>query len=502
MPGKPPLIDHLQLEQTLNTIPSGLFLVDLDLNILYWNSAAERITGFSADEIIGKHCSFLQGIPCARKCGLLDPGTPKPITGAACSITTKSGRRITIMKNVETLYNSAGQAIGGIESFHDITLQRRLEKSLRNEAFILEKRIRERTADLEKSEARFRAMLDNMDDYAYITATDFRLSFMNRAMMEAFGDRVGEFCFSALHELKQQCPWCPMENVLDQGSWREERRLGSHSNRTYEIVHSRLPDENGAPKKLAVCRDITKRKHAEEALTEANLELDAFANSISHDLRNILSPVVTYMDFLRLEYGKVLAPEVHKVLADVERQSERAIALLDDLLDLAQVGQLEATQRPTEVAGIIGEIIKERAYENDGPEIDIQVAELPATWVPEAMIYQVFANLIGNAIKYAGAAGQPIVIGCRPEPSRLVYFVRDHGPGVPPEERDAVFDIFSRGSTSQGVRGTGIGLAIVRKVALRCEGQVWVEGTPGGGATFCFALPYHFAARPETAMLT
>lgn len=497
MPNDLSLIGHLHLEQALKTIPSGLFMVDMDLRILYWNPAAERITGFAANEALGKHCSFLKGIPCGRKCGLLDPDTSKPIIGVPCSIITKAGERIAIMKNVEMLYNDDGRAIGGIESFHDITLQRQLEKNLRREAFVLEKRVRERTADLEKSESRFRAMLDNMDDFAYITGQDHHLHFMNEAMMEMFGDRVGELCHSALHDNKQPCSWCPMGKVLELGTWREECAFGPRS-RTYEIIHSRLPNENGPARKLAICRDITKRKQAELELYEANRELDAFANSISHDLRGILSPVVTYMEFLRMEYGDVLSPEVLEVLGDVERQSDRAINLLDDLLDLAQVGWVEISKQATDVNKVIDEIIKEHRYDTDKAALKTQVAELPVTWVPEAMIYQVFANLINNAIKYAGPAGQSIEIGCRHEPARVVYYVRDHGPGIAPEERETIFNIFARGVNSKGTRGTGVGLAIVRKVALRCQGQTWIEGTPGGGATFCLALPYYPDSGAET----
>ena len=496
-----PLMQHLHLEQTLGTIPSGLFVVDLNLNILYWNPAAERITGYTAEEAVGKHCSFLEGIPCARRCGLLDPGTPKPVIGVLCSITTKSGERITIMKNVEMLYDDTGEAIGGIESFHDVTRMRQLERNLRNEAFSLEKRVKERTAELEESEARFRAMLDNMDDFAYIASGDYRLTFMNKTMMDVFGDRVGEACHSALHERKKPCPGCPMDEVFQKRTLREERSFGRR-NRIYEIIHSCLDCDSGTPQKLAVCRDITKRKQAEEELTEANRELDAFANSISHDLRSILSPVVTYMDFLRLQYGDVLDDEVHRVLGEVERQSERAIALLDDLLDLAQVGRVEASDKLTSVTGIINEITQEHSFEEEPPSYNIKVVSaLPDIWVPEAMIYQVFSNLIRNAINYAGDSGQPIELGCRKEQSRLVYFVRDHGPGIAPEEREAVFDIFARGAASKGKRGTGVGLAIVRKVAMRCNGIAWVEGTPGGGATFCLALPYHPVSMNETSML-
>lgn len=496
-----PLMQHLHLEQTLETIPSGLFVIDLDLNILYWNPAAERITGYSAEEVVGKHCSFLEGIPCARRCGLLDPDSPKPIIGSLCSISTKSGERITIMKNVEMLYNDAGEAIGGIESFHDVTRMRQLERKLRNEAFALDRRVKERTTELELSEKRFRAMLDNMDDFAYITDGSFHLTFMNKSMMEIFGDRVGEACHTALHEQKKPCYDCPMDRVFHEKTVREERSFGRR-NRLYEIIHSCLSCDSDNPQKLAVCRDITKRKQAEEELTAANQELDAFANSISHDLRNILSPVVTYMDFLRMQYGEVLDTEIHKVLGEVERQSERAIALLDDLLDLAQVGRIEASDQLTSVTKIINEITREHTYEINQPECQVKIlSDLPETWVPETMIYQVFANLIGNAINYAGTSDQPIEIDCRKEQSRLVYFVRDHGPGIAPQDRESVFEIFARGATSEGTRGTGVGLAIVRKVAMRCRGQIWVEGTPGGGATFCLALPYHPVSLHESSML-
>jgi signal transduction histidine kinase len=80
-------------------------------------------------------------------------------------------------------------------------------------------------------------------------------------------------------------------------------------------------------------------------------------------------------------------------------------------------------------------------------------------------------------------------VGCWEEKNRVIYFVRDHGPGIPNNESKAIFDIFYRGKVASGQRGTGVGLAIVRKAVLHCSGDVWVEQTPGGGATFCVSLP-------------
>ncbi len=481
------IIKSLSLEQALSTIPSGLFVVDTEMQIVYWNPAAEHITGYGAEEAVGQHCSFLQGIPCDERCGLYHTDIPKPIIGGRCTIVTKSGETIHLIKNIEFLRDTEGEIIGGIESFNDISQQYALEESLREQAATLEVRVKARTEELKKSEQRFRIVLDNMDDMAYIANEDLKLTFMNRAMQESFGDRVGETCHDVLHNEKSVCSWCPMDKVFKNRTVRDERKLGMQE-RTYEIVHSPLPAEDGIRQKLAVCRDITLRKKAEDDLKEANRELDAFAHSISHDLRGILAPVVTYMDFLSITYSEVFDEQILQILGEVECQSERAIALLDDLLDLAQVSHIKAGDHPTDVNMIIDEVIRELGVnKKEMPEI---IAEkLPQTWLPETLVYQIFINLIGNASRYVPKESGAIEVGSWDEDKSTTYFVRDYGPGVPNKERETIFDIFSRGKRAKGQRGTGVGLAIVRKIALRSQGQAWVEQTPGGGATFCISLP-------------
>ena len=481
------IIQSITLEQTLGTIPSGLFVVDKKMHIVYWNPAAERITGFSAEDTIGKHCSFLQGFPCSDMCGLYSEDIPKPIIGADCTIVTKSGETIHLLKNMEYLRNAEGEIIGGIESFTDITRQHELEESLREQATNLEARVKERTAELKKSEKRFRTVLDNMDDMAYIATDSYKLTFMNRAMLDIFGDQVGGNCYEILHDEKEICSWCPMSKVFSHRTVRDERKLGPHD-RIYEVIHSQLPEEDGVRQKLAVCRDITERKKAETDLEEANRELDAFAHSISHDMRGILAPVVTYMDFLRINYKDVLDEQILEILGEVEHQSERAITLLDDLLDLAQVGHVQPGKYPTDVNMIVTEVDNELAMEKHTP-LEIKCDKLPKTWVPETLIYQIFINLLGNARRYVPAEKGPVEVGSWDERNMVTYFVRDYGPGVAIKEREEIFDIFYRGKTSKGRRGTGVGLAIVRKIALRCQGEAWVEQTPGGGATFCISLP-------------
>ena len=95
------IIENISLEHALSTIPSGLFVVDLEMQIVYWNPAAEKITGYSAADAVGRHCTFLQGIPCDERCGLYNSDIPKPIIGGKCTIVTNSGKTIHLLKNVE-----------------------------------------------------------------------------------------------------------------------------------------------------------------------------------------------------------------------------------------------------------------------------------------------------------------------------------------------------------------------------------------------------------------
>ncbi len=482
------LIKHLQLEQLMQTIPSGLFLVDRNKRVISWNRTAEMITGFSAKEALGQECSFLKGIPCGGVCGLFDSKIPKPIIGGRCTIVTKSGETRHLIKNIEYLRDEQGEVVGGIESFTDITNQYQLEQSLRDQAEQLESRAQKRAEELAISEARFRAVLDTMDDLAYIVSADHLVVFTNRAMTKHFGDIIGRPCHKALHDLDEICSWCPMARIRNNRTVREERRLGP-KNRMFDIIHSPLRAEDGSLQKLSVCRDITETKQAEMELREANRELDAFTHSVSHDLRGILAPVVTYMDFLRMQYDAVLEPQVLQILAEVERQSERAIALLDDLLDLAQVGHVSLGSQMTKVDRVVQEVINEIVTLNQRKQHSFTVKDLPESWIPDTLIYQVFVNLINNACNYVDPESGPIEIGSWREAKNQVFYVRDHGNGITPAERDTVFDIFYRGKGSTGTRGTGVGLAIVRKIALRCHGSTWVEDTPGGGATFCFSVP-------------
>ncbi len=610
-------LDILTNEQILRTVPSGLFLVNTEQRITYWNPEAERITGFSSSDVLGKHCSFLEGIPCGRSCGIFDGNLPKPLTGQICTISTKMGQRIILSKNVDYLRDDRGMIIGGIESFIDITERIEIEKNLDLRARNLEQAIKERTSALEEEHLWLHNLLDSMTDFAYICSPDFRIEFMNRAMRETYGNLVGEICYQSLYGLDTTCPRCPLQSVLKGQTVKEERFHGD-SNRTFEIIHSPLKTSEGDVRKLAVFRDFTERREAEnqviaakarlehllhsspaviytselsgefgctfigrnvedqlgypakdflaspefwvsrihpddkqavlnslqdamsrgygaheyrcrhkngsfrwmrnefrlirdsqgkpaeilgfwiditegkeveEKLREANRQLGAFVSMVSHDLRSPLTPIIGYAEFLKRNYRDRLDDRALHALEDIESQGRKMLSTMEDLLVLARVGRLEPLSEPVNTGAVLTNVLGELNYEIIRDRIQFRIENLPPLYIPSTFLFQIFSNLVGNAIRYAGGPGASIDIIGKQVGDRAILSVRDFGPGIIPEERDRIFETFYRGQAGRKIPGSGVGLATVRKIVQLYGGRVWVEETPGGGSTFLVELP-------------
>lgn len=482
------LLQFLPTDQILRTIPSGLFLVDREQRIMLWNAEAERITGFPSAEALGKHCSFLAGVPCGEGCGLFSPKVSKPLIGAPCTIKGRDGRRIHLLKNVDYLRDSSGEIIGGIESFIDVTQQTEMEIELRRQAEILEQTVLKRTRELEEERSRLRAVLDGMTDFAYITTPEFRIDFMNQSMQEVFGSCIGQPCFETIYGEPDICSWCPMPEVSRGGTACLERHLEAN-NRMYEVIHTPLRDADGRVQKLAVFRDITDRKIVEERLREANRELDAFAYTLSHDLRTALSPILGFAELLRSDYGDRLDDRGLDFLGEIETQGEKMLELMEDLLALARVGWVESPPEPIDVGRLVLKVADELRQTYPDRPLHVKCGSLPRLRLPASLVTQLFSNLLSNAQRYGNSLPTPIEIGGGETKGRLQYFVLDHGQGVSVEERERIFELFYRGTASEGIPGTGIGLATVRKIVRLYGGGAWVTETPGGGCTFWVEFP-------------
>jgi hypothetical protein len=235
---------------------------------------------------------------------------------------------------------------------------------------------------------------------------------------------------------------------------------------------------------LGTFEDITERKQAEERLKETNQELDAFVYTVSHDLRTPLTPIIGYADFLHESCRDRLDKQALDCLAEISASGEKMMVLMEDLLTLAKVGQIERPAKPVDVNQVVQGVAKELGSRILDAGLTMKWESLPALQVTKSLLAQIFDNLIGNAVLYAGREGGPIEIGGERNGKVVRFFVRDHGPGIPAEERSRIFEVFFRGTTGKMVRGTGVGLATVQKIARLYGGRAWVDETPGGGCTF------------------
>ncbi|HKL26950.1 MAG TPA: ATP-binding protein [Desulfuromonadales bacterium] len=359
-------------------------------------------------------------------------------------------------------------------------------------------RHRKTEAALQASVAQTRLLLNSAAEGIYGLDLDGRCTFLNPAGLRMLGYQnedslVGRDLHGLIHHTRkdgspyaaEDCKIChayqqnSRVHLEDEVFWRKD---GS----SFPVEYWSYPLQKGSRTIGAVVSflDISERKEAERQLQEANRELDAFVSTASHDLRTPLTVIGGYVDLLRDEYGDRLDDEGLEYLAAIEDHGDRMTELIDDLLSLARAGTVPPPAAPVAVEGVVRDVLhrfKDRVRAS-GAQIELQ--SLPEVMVPETLLTEIFANLIGNALNYAVPTNPLITVDGERRDGRVRFRVRDHGPGIAAGETARIFEAFHRGATSRRVPGSGIGLATVQKIARLYGGQARVEGTPGGGATF------------------
>ncbi len=229
-------------------------------------------------------------------------------------------------------------------------------------------------------------------------------------------------------------------------------------------------------------------------LERSNRALDEFAHAVSHDLKAPLRSVANYAAWIEEDAGAALPSEAREHLAGIRAQAARMRALIDGLLDYARAGRERGAPAEVDVAALVRDVI---ATLDPPPGARITLDDdLPAPCTDPAPLRQVFQNLIGNALAHAGAAAPRIHVGARRDGAWAEFSVADDGPGIPARQQERIWTLFhSLGPGADGLAGTGIGLAIVRRLVEAEGGRAWVESAEGAGATFRFRWPMHSDTR-------
>ncbi len=226
-------------------------------------------------------------------------------------------------------------------------------------------------------------------------------------------------------------------------------------------------------------------------LESSNKELEGFSYSVSHDLRSPLRAIDGFSRILLEDYGKVLDQEGIRILGVIRANSQKMGSLIDDLLAFSRLGRKRLEGHLVEM-----EALAKAAYEEvaskDSPSSRINFGTLPPVWGDQSLLYQVWVNLLANAVKFSGKVQNPMVtVEGVQKGDEVVYSVRDNGVGFDMQYSGKLFGVFQRLHSAEEFPGTGVGLAIVQRVVSRHGGRVWAEGEEGNGATFSFSLPLH-----------
>ncbi|HKE18167.1 MAG TPA: ATP-binding protein [Kofleriaceae bacterium] len=271
---------------------------------------------------------------------------------------------------------------------------------------------------------------------------------------------------------------------------------------TLEITATSISERLGRPGIMVVMQDVTDRESArtiralnaelERRIAEldaANRELDAFAYSVSHDLRSPLRAIDGFSSALLSDYGDTLEQDARHSLVRVRAGAQRMSALIDDLLNLSRISRAPLRKAPIDLGELARAVLAELVRREPARAVDIEVGGELAAMGDERLMTIALENLLQNAWKFTSKRPDArIALGRVERGDEMPFFVRDNGAGFDMRYAHRLFTPFQRLHDASEFEGTGIGLATVNRIIARHGGRIWVEAAPGEGATFLFTL--------------
>lgn len=384
------------------------------------------------------------------------------------------------------------------------TVRRRVERELLQSRDELQREVAERTQQA--------SLLNLTHDTIFVRDISDVITYWNRGAQELYGWTTEEVIGKNSHELFQTEFPIPIDAVraelLRTGRWEGELRK-TKADGSQVVVASRWSlrrdDQGQAIAILETNNDVSDRKRREEEIRKlndalgkkttdleaSNKELEAFAYSVSHDLRAPIRHVAGYTELLQKHSAAVLDEKSRRYMTTILEAAKKMGALIDDLLAFSRIGRAETRESTVNLGLLLKDVLAEVQQDADGRTIAWTIGALPDLYGDRSMLRLALVNLISNAVKFTRTRPRAeIEIGCL-EKSRdaAVVFIKDNGVGFDMKYVGKLFGVFRRLHSAEAFEGTGIGLATVQRIVHRHGGRVWAEGQVDRGATFFISIP-------------
>jgi PAS domain S-box-containing protein len=499
------------LQTVIDSNPNPIFVKDCQGRYLFMNSPGADLFNKSVEEIIGQDDTVL--FP-PEVCAEIKANDHRIITSGNYEILEETvlveGEWRTYSTTKNACRDSQGNILGLVGFARDITPLKQTQEVLRQANEELELRVQARTVELSKaiaalseSEERLRLFIENVPSAIAMFDREMRyLATSQRWLLDYnLGEQeiIGRCHYDVLPEIPER--WKEdNQSVLAGEVIKSEEDSFLRANGTTDWLRYALhPWHNSTGEVggiIMFTEVITQRKEAEQKLKKAiaelarsNQELEQFAYVASHDLREPLRKIKSYTDLLVKRYQGQLDEKADKYIAYITDGAVRMQTLITDLLTYSRVGRGEIALEPTDLGAVLNRTLSDLSNVIRESNALITTDPLPTVKANPTQMGQLLQNLIANAIKFHGQQLPHVQIRAVLHDQSCTICVQDNGIGIEPQYAERIFVIFQRLHTKDEYPGTGIGLAVCKKIVERHGGQIWVESELGRGTTFCFTLP-------------